>query len=184
MRAILDHCGNIPLEDMAGGTVLLGEGQTTGRVYVLAQGRIEVLREDVQIAVLDEPGSLVGEMSVLLGVPHTATARTVRGARPGRVSSKPSGMRRVSRQRPAAASSRYIRRMFALLVLAAAPVAVGSVTVELPAGYKKLAGDPPRGLAALPEDDVTGAVRVVDERVALLERAARDRRPLAGGVLH
>jgi CRP/FNR family cyclic AMP-dependent transcriptional regulator len=81
MRAILDHCGNIPLEHVAGGTVLLGEGQNTGRVYVLAQGRIEVLRGDTQITVLDEPGSLVGEMSVLLGVPHTATARTLGAAK-------------------------------------------------------------------------------------------------------
>jgi CRP/FNR family transcriptional regulator, cyclic AMP receptor protein len=81
MRAILDHCGDIPLENMTGGTVLLGEGQRTGCVYVLAQGRIEVLREDTQVTVLDEPGSMVGEMSVLLGVPHTATARTLGAAK-------------------------------------------------------------------------------------------------------
>ncbi len=55
MRAILNHCGDIPLEDVSGGTVLLEEGQNTGRVYVLAQGRIEVLRGDTQVAVLDEP---------------------------------------------------------------------------------------------------------------------------------
>ena len=81
MRAILNHCGDIPLEHVPGGTVLLEEGQNTGRVYVLAQGRIEVIRGDTQVAVLDEPGSLVGEMSVLLGVPHTATARTLGNAK-------------------------------------------------------------------------------------------------------
>lgn len=81
MREILDHCGDIPLQPVAGGTVLLTEGQSTGRVYVLAQGRIEVLRGDTQVAVLDEPGSLVGEMSVLLGIPHTATARALGDAK-------------------------------------------------------------------------------------------------------
>jgi CRP/FNR family cyclic AMP-dependent transcriptional regulator len=81
MRGILDHCGDLPLENMTGGTVLLGEGQKTGCVYVLAQGRIEVLRGDTQVTVLDEPGSMVGEMSVLLGVPHTATARTLGAAK-------------------------------------------------------------------------------------------------------
>jgi CRP-like cAMP-binding protein len=56
---------------------LLAEGQKTGRVYILAEGRIEVLRGDTQITVLDEPGSLVGEMSLLLDIPHTATARAL-----------------------------------------------------------------------------------------------------------
>ena len=81
MRAILDRCGDIPLEHVPDGTILLGEGQNTGRLYVLAQGRIEVLRGDTQVAVLDEPGSLVGEMSVLLGGPHTATARALGDAK-------------------------------------------------------------------------------------------------------
>jgi CRP-like cAMP-binding protein len=77
MRAILDHCGAVPLEHMAGGSVILKEGQNNGRVYVLVEGRIEVLRGGTEVTVLDEPGSLVGEMSVLLGVPHTATARAL-----------------------------------------------------------------------------------------------------------
>ena len=81
MRAILNHCGDLHLKEAAGGTVLLEEGQNTGRLYVLAQGRIEVLRGQTQVAVLDEPGSLVGEMSVLLGTPHTATARVLGDAK-------------------------------------------------------------------------------------------------------
>jgi CRP/FNR family transcriptional regulator, cyclic AMP receptor protein len=75
MRAILERCNDLPVEHAADGTVLLAEGQKTGRVYVLVKGRIEVLRGDTQIALLEEPGSLVGEMSILLDAPHTATAR-------------------------------------------------------------------------------------------------------------
>jgi CRP/FNR family cyclic AMP-dependent transcriptional regulator len=81
MRAILNHCGDIPLECVSGGTVLLGEGQKTGHVYILAEGRIEVLRGEIQVTILDEPGSLVGEMSILLDVPHTATARALGNVR-------------------------------------------------------------------------------------------------------
>jgi CRP-like cAMP-binding protein len=77
MRAILQHCADSPLKQVPDGTVLLAEGQKTGRVYILSEGRIEVSRGDTQITVLDEPGSLVGEMSLLLNVPHTATARTL-----------------------------------------------------------------------------------------------------------
>jgi CRP/FNR family cyclic AMP-dependent transcriptional regulator len=76
MRAILKHCKDIPVTEVPDGTVLLAEGQKTGRVFVLAEGSIEVLKGDTPITVLDEPGSLVGEMSLLLDIPHTATART------------------------------------------------------------------------------------------------------------
>jgi CRP-like cAMP-binding protein len=41
------------------------------------EGHIEVLRGGTEVTVLDEPGSLVGEMSVPLGVPDTATARAL-----------------------------------------------------------------------------------------------------------
>jgi CRP/FNR family transcriptional regulator, cyclic AMP receptor protein len=81
MREILKYCGDIPLQDVAGGTELLAEGQSTGHVYILAQGRIEVLRDGTQVTVIDEPGSLVGEMSVLLGLPHTATVRALGDAK-------------------------------------------------------------------------------------------------------
>jgi CRP/FNR family cyclic AMP-dependent transcriptional regulator len=81
MRAILTHCTDIPVSEMPDGIVLLAEGQKTGRIFVLAQGSIEVLKGDTQITVLDEPGSLVGEMSLLLDIPHTATARTLGACR-------------------------------------------------------------------------------------------------------
>jgi CRP/FNR family cyclic AMP-dependent transcriptional regulator len=81
MRAILDHCKGMPLQDVVAGTVVLAEGQNTGHAYVLVQGRVEVMRGDVQIAVCDEPGALFGEMSVLLGGPHTATVRALGDAK-------------------------------------------------------------------------------------------------------
>jgi CRP/FNR family cyclic AMP-dependent transcriptional regulator len=81
MREILKYCGDIPLQDVAGGTELLAEGQTAGHVYILAKGRVEVLRDDTPVTVIDEPGSLVGEMSVLLGVPHTASVRALGDAK-------------------------------------------------------------------------------------------------------
>jgi CRP-like cAMP-binding protein len=75
MRAILDFCRDAPLEYFEHGDVLLKEGQKTGRLYVLAKGEIEVFRGGARVTVLSEPGSIVGEMSILLGVPHTATVR-------------------------------------------------------------------------------------------------------------
>jgi len=77
MRDILNHCSAIPLQKMADGTVLLAEGQRSGRVYVLVEGSIEVLRGGTQVTVLHEPGSLIGEISILLDIPHIATARAL-----------------------------------------------------------------------------------------------------------
>jgi CRP/FNR family cyclic AMP-dependent transcriptional regulator len=73
MREILEHCSGMPVEAVAANAVLLQEGQKTGYAYVLVEGCLEVLRGDTQVAVSEEPGSLYGEMSILLDTPHTAT---------------------------------------------------------------------------------------------------------------
>ena len=75
MASILDKCAGVPRQRFTPGAVLLTEGETSGRLYVLAEGSVEVLRGDTQVAVIGEAGSVFGEMSVLLKRPHTATVR-------------------------------------------------------------------------------------------------------------
>ena len=75
MGAILLHCAGLPRQAFAAGEVLLEEGKTSGRLYVLSEGVIDVLRGDTVVATVTEPGSVFGEMSILLNVPHTATVR-------------------------------------------------------------------------------------------------------------
>ncbi|MCJ7527112.1 MAG: cyclic nucleotide-binding domain-containing protein [Methyloceanibacter sp.] len=75
MASILDKCVGVPRKEFAPGTILLSEGETSGRLYILAEGSVEVLRGDTQVAVIGEAGSVFGEMSVLLNRPHTATVR-------------------------------------------------------------------------------------------------------------
>ncbi len=81
MREILEHCGDVPIQAVAEGTVLLQEGHKTGHAYVLVDGCLEVLRGDTQVAMSEEPGSLYGEMAILLDSPHTATVRAVTDSR-------------------------------------------------------------------------------------------------------
>jgi CRP-like cAMP-binding protein len=76
MRAILDYCKGAVQRQVPAGTVLITEGSTTGHLFVLAEGQLEVLRGDTVVAVLSEPGAVTGEMSVLLEKAHTATVRT------------------------------------------------------------------------------------------------------------
>lgn len=77
MRDLLEVCSDMPRRAVDAGTVLLEQGEATGRLYVLVGGRIEILRGETQVAVLYEPGSVVGDMSILLQIPHTATARAL-----------------------------------------------------------------------------------------------------------
>lgn len=77
MRQILAHFSDVPVQTFPDKAVILSEGAKTGRIYALADGGLEVLRGETQIATMREPGALVGEMSALLDAPHTATVRTI-----------------------------------------------------------------------------------------------------------
>jgi CRP-like cAMP-binding protein len=75
MREILDYCTGGIQRAVPAGAVLLYQGTKTGRLFVLIEGRLEVIRGDAVVAVLAEPGAVTGEMSLLLDRPHTATVR-------------------------------------------------------------------------------------------------------------
>ncbi len=64
---------SLPLETLAPGTPLTTEGTSSGHLYILEKGTLTVRREGVTLATIDEPGSVIGEMAVLLGIPHSAT---------------------------------------------------------------------------------------------------------------
>jgi CRP/FNR family cyclic AMP-dependent transcriptional regulator len=75
MREILDYCTGGVRRDVSAGAFVLHEGHTTGYLYVLIEGRLEVIKGDTVVATITEPGAVLGEMSVLLDKPHTATVR-------------------------------------------------------------------------------------------------------------
>lgn len=60
------------------GEVVLQQGETTGQLYFLIEGAVEVLKDDVVVATASQPGVVFGEMAALLGGAHTATVRAVR----------------------------------------------------------------------------------------------------------
>ena len=89
MAKMLELCGDFPDVDFAPGEVFLHENKTTDKLFVLSQGAVEVFRGDVTVAVVTEPGSIFGEMSLLLGIPHTAS---VRAASPAKLRVVPNAM--------------------------------------------------------------------------------------------
>jgi CRP-like cAMP-binding protein len=77
MSAILEVCTDLPERTFAAGEMLIEDGTEAGVVYILVDGLVEVIKEDVQIATASEPGSVFGEVSVLLDSQHTASVRTL-----------------------------------------------------------------------------------------------------------
>jgi CRP/FNR family transcriptional regulator, cyclic AMP receptor protein len=66
-----------PLVTYQAGEPVLTAGLRTGRLLILKEGAVEVLKEGVQIAAVTEPGAVFGELSVLLDQPHTADVRAL-----------------------------------------------------------------------------------------------------------
>lgn len=81
MRAVLEHCVGGEEHRFDEGASLIHEGHTTGHLYVLLEGRLEILKGGVVVATVSEPGAIIGEMSVLLDQPHTATVKAASAVR-------------------------------------------------------------------------------------------------------
>src|SRR5262245_15074589 len=54
------------------GETVLSAASTSGRLLILKEGAVTVVKEGVEIAKVTEPGAAFGELSAWLGQPHTA----------------------------------------------------------------------------------------------------------------
>ena len=70
-----------PTLELAKGDILFDQGRKDGTLYVLDSGVLAVERDGVKIATIDQIDSLIGEMSLLLDKPHSATVRAETEAR-------------------------------------------------------------------------------------------------------
>jgi len=77
---ILGAVQNYPVTVVGPHGVLVQEGQKTGKLYVLKSGDLEIVRDGSLVASIGEAGAIIGEMSVLLDQPHSATVRSRMGA--------------------------------------------------------------------------------------------------------
>ena len=61
------HCADLPLATYRADEVVVAAGSRTGRLLFLKEGAVAVIRQGTQIAIVDEPGAVFGEISALLG---------------------------------------------------------------------------------------------------------------------
>lgn len=57
--------------------IVMQEGEHTGLLLVLIRGLVAITKNQVQLGTSAEPGAIFGELSFLLGGPHTATVRAM-----------------------------------------------------------------------------------------------------------
>ncbi len=65
-------CTGLALRQVAQGETLLREGQRDDRLFVLASGAFDVVRDGVRVVRIAEPGAFLGEMSAVLGAAPSA----------------------------------------------------------------------------------------------------------------
>lgn len=75
MQSLLSLAAAHPSRTYAAGEILIGQGFEGGDLYILESGQLAVERDGVRIATVATPGSLIGEMSVVLGTMNTATVQ-------------------------------------------------------------------------------------------------------------
>jgi len=80
VQSILAICRDLEQVSFSPGAPLLTRGTQSGNLFILISGTLEVAYEDTVIARITEPGSIVGELSVLLDVPHQADVRAATDA--------------------------------------------------------------------------------------------------------
>ena len=74
MPNLLDYCSGLPTRSVPKGETVLEEDVKDGVVLVLKSGAVEIVKHGTTVTTIGNRGAMLGEMAVLLGRGHTATA--------------------------------------------------------------------------------------------------------------
>jgi CRP-like cAMP-binding protein len=75
--AVLRKITSLPVETYAPGELVLAGGSSTGKLLLMKEGAVEVVRGGVRIAEIAEPGAVFGDLAALLDQPHSADVRAL-----------------------------------------------------------------------------------------------------------
>jgi CRP/FNR family transcriptional regulator, cyclic AMP receptor protein len=78
---VLQSLSVFPLVVFEEGDLVLRQGATTERLLFLRDGAVDIVRDQVVLARVAEPGAVLGDMAVILGRPHSADVRAVQPSR-------------------------------------------------------------------------------------------------------
>jgi CRP-like cAMP-binding protein len=69
--------GALPLATYQAGATIFAAGSKSGQLLILKSGVVAIVKENIEIAKVREPGAVLGELSALLNQPHTADVRAL-----------------------------------------------------------------------------------------------------------
>ncbi len=70
--SLLESIADLPIAPFASGEVVIAEGSRPTKLYFLKSGRVEIVKGETRVAMIKTPGSVLGEMSLLLDTDATA----------------------------------------------------------------------------------------------------------------
>ena len=73
MDEMLRYTDHLPEIDYNPGDIVIHEGGDSTGVWILVSGSLQVLKNGEEVNQVNRPGALIGEMSILLGIPDSAT---------------------------------------------------------------------------------------------------------------
>ena len=68
---------DLPLATYRAGETVLTAGSRSNRLLILKRGAVVILKDSIEIARVEEPGAVIGELSALLDQPHMADVRAL-----------------------------------------------------------------------------------------------------------
>ena len=81
MVTSLDMFKDLPTQNIAAGECVIEQGSNTGCLFILVEGQVDILKGDKAVAASGQPGDIFGDLSALLGIPHTTSVRAVRDSK-------------------------------------------------------------------------------------------------------
>jgi CRP/FNR family cyclic AMP-dependent transcriptional regulator len=67
----------LPLATYEAGQTIFTAGSRTGLLLILKKGAVAIIKDTIEVAEVAEPGAVFGELSALLGRPHTWEVRAL-----------------------------------------------------------------------------------------------------------
>ena len=68
---------DLPVKTYRAGETILTDGSKTGRLFILKSGEVAVLKNSAELARVDQPHAVFGELAALLDQPHGADVRAL-----------------------------------------------------------------------------------------------------------
>jgi CRP-like cAMP-binding protein len=74
-------CEDLPAVEVDAEAVVVREGEDGGGIWILERGALQVRKGNTPVNTIDQPGAIIGEVSVLLGTPSGASVQAIAPSR-------------------------------------------------------------------------------------------------------